>query len=199
MESLLKKKKSAKGRKEDGEPHTVADPSTQEVPTDPPPFPETLAEQPSPHEPSPLDQPRIKTREAVSARENGARVGPSERGRAELPPRERMEQRQIKTRESTVHDDSHSDVQPVPPAGSEPAKVWPKEPTACDISENAEITQLVRPEPPKIKTRDDIASAVVTAQLCSLAIGRERPTSGPLKPRTFIAGNKIPGPNRHRQ
>ena len=46
VETLLKKKKSAKGREADGEPRTAADPSTQAPPADPPP-PEVPGEQPS--------------------------------------------------------------------------------------------------------------------------------------------------------
>ena len=88
MESLLKKK-SARGWKQGGEVRT-ADPSApQELPAEPP--PEASAQRPSPHEPSPREQPRIKTRETISAREGGDGAGPF--------PGERMERTRIKMRE----------------------------------------------------------------------------------------------------
>ena len=145
METLLKKKKSAKGREADGELHTAADPPTQEIPAEPP-SPEAPREQPSPHEPPPRERPRIKTREAVSTKEGGADAG--------LSLGERMMQRQIKTRESAVHDDPRPDVQPAPQAGSEPPQVRTRETAVCDVPTDAGASPRVRSEPPKIKTRD---------------------------------------------
>ena len=117
MEFLLKKKKSAKDWETDGEPRTAADLPTQEIPADPP-SPEAPGEQPSPHEPPPRERPRIKTREAVSAREGGAGAGRADSGRAGSPPGERMKQRRIKTRKSALHDDPRPDVSPAPQTGS---------------------------------------------------------------------------------
>ncbi len=145
METLLKKKKSAKGREADGELHTAADPPTQEIPAEPP-SPEAPREQPSPHEPPPRERPRIKTREAVSTKEGGADAG--------LSLGERMMQGQIKTRESAVHDDPRPDVQPAPQAGSEPPQVRTRETAVCDVPTDAGASPRVRSEPPKIKTRD---------------------------------------------
>ena len=150
VEALLKKKKSAQSRKEDGEPRTAADPPTQQIPADPP-SPEAPGEQHSPYEPSQLERPRIKTREAVSAREGGAGAG--------LSPGERMMQRQIKTRESAVHDDPRPDVQPAPQAGPEPPQIRTRETAVHDIPADAGSTPRVRSESPKIKTRDAVTSA----------------------------------------
>ena len=152
VEALLKKKKSAKGRETDGEPRTAADPSTQAPPADPP--PEAPVEQSSPREPSPRERPRIKTREAVSARESGANAGPADSGRAGPNSGERMKQRQIKTRESTVHDDPRPDVQPAPQAGLEPPQIRTRESTVREIPADAGSAPQVRSELPKIKTRD---------------------------------------------
>ncbi len=150
VEALLKKKKSAQSRKEDGEPRTAADPPTQQIPADPP-SPEAPGEQHSPYEPSQLERPRIKTREAVSAREGGAGAG--------LSPGERMMQRQIKTRESAVHDDPRPDVQPAPQAGPEPPQIRTRETAVHDIPADAGSAPRVRSELPKIKTRDAVTSA----------------------------------------
>ena len=92
-ESLLKKKKSARNRGQDREPHTDDSSAPQEIPADSP--PEIPGEQSPLREPSPQECPRIKTWEAVSAREDG--VGP--------PSGERMKQKQIKMRD-TVSDAS---------------------------------------------------------------------------------------------
>ena len=148
VEALLKKKKSAKGREADGELRTTADRPTQEIPADPP-SPESPEEQYSPHEPSPLERPRIKTREAVSAREGGASAGPS--------PGERMKQRRIKTRKSALHDDPRPDVSPAPQAGSGPPQVRIRETVVQDIPSDAGSAPRVRSEPPKIKTRDTVS------------------------------------------
>ena len=134
MESLLKKKKSAKGREQDGEPRTAADPPTQETSTDP-----QLPE-------APAERPRIKTREAVSAREGDAS--------AELSPGERMKRTQIKTREAAVRDDFQSDVQPAPQAGSELPQIRTRETAVRDIPADAGSAPRVRLEPSKIKMRD---------------------------------------------
>ena len=158
MEALLKKKKSAKGRETDGEPRTAADPPTQEIPADPP-SPAAPGEQHSPREPSPRERPRIKTREAVSARESGANAGPADSGRAGLSPGERMKRAQIKTRESTVHDDPRPDVQPAPQAGLEPPQIRTRESTVREIPADAGSAPQVRSELPKIKTRSAVTSA----------------------------------------
>jgi len=143
VEALLKKKKSGKSREADGEPRTAADLPTQEIPADPP------SEAPS--GPPPRERPRIKTREAVSAREGGASAGPS--------PGERMKQRRIKTRQSALHDDSNPDTPPAPQAGSEPPQVRIRETVVQDIPSDAGSAPRVRSEPPKIKTRDVATSA----------------------------------------
>ena len=158
VESLLKKKKSAKGQEQTEGSRTTADQLTQEIPADPPP-PEVPAEQPSPHDPIPRERPRIKTREAVSARESGANAGPADSGRAGPSPGERMKRAQIKTRESAVHDDPRPDVQPAPQAGSEPPQVRTRETAARDIPSDAGLAPRVRSEPPKVKTRNAVTSA----------------------------------------
>ena len=158
VEALLKKKKSAKGRETDGELRTTADPPTQEIPADPP-SPAAPGEQHSPREPSPRERPRIKTREAVSARESGANAGPSDSARAGPNSGERMKQRQIKIRESAVHDDPRPDVQPAPQAGSEPPQARMRETAVRDVPSDTGSAPRVRLEPPKIKTRDAVTSA----------------------------------------
>ena len=158
VESLLKKKKSAKGQEQTEGSRITADQLTQEIPADPPP-PEVPAEQPSPHDPIPRERPRIKTREAVSARESGANAGPADSGRAGPSPGERMKRAQIKTRESAVHDDPRPDVQPAPQAGSEPPQVRTRETAARDIPSDAGLAPRVRSEPPKVKTRNAVTSA----------------------------------------
>ena len=150
VESLLKKKKSAKGQEQTEGSRTTADQLTQEIPADPPP-PEVPAEQPSPHDPIPRERPRIKTREAVSTREGGAGAGPS--------PGERMKQGQIKTRESAVHDDPRPDVSPAPQAAPEPPQVRTRETAVHDIPADAESAPRVGEELPKIKTRVAVTSA----------------------------------------
>ena len=145
VETLLKKKKSGKSRLQEKKPHTESDPPTPESPTGPP----------SPHEAPPREQPRIKTREAVSARESGAGAGPSESSRAKPSPEERMRQTRIKARESAVHD-PHPDVPTVRQAGLEPLQVRTREPAVCDIPVDAEPAPRVRLEPLKIKTRDAV-------------------------------------------
>ena len=155
VEALLKKKKSAKGREADKEPRTAANLCTQEIPADPP-SPEAPGEQPSPHEPPPRERPRIKTREAVSAREGGA--GQAESARAGPPPGERMKRTQIKTRESAVHDDPRPDVQPAPQVGSEPPKIKTRDTvTGAPTGDSAAPPAGHRPRTPDrlaIKTRD---------------------------------------------
>ena len=145
IESLLKKKKSAKGREQDGETRTADPPSPQEPPADLPP-PEAPTDHPSPHDPSPQERPQIKTREAVSTREDGERAG--------LSPGERMKRTQIKTREAAVRDDFHSDVQPAPQAGSELPQIRTRETAVRDIPADAGSAPRVRLEPSKIKMRD---------------------------------------------
>lgn len=142
VESLLKKKKSARRRGRDGETRTDVDLPTQEAPADPP-LQEAPAERPSPYEPPPREQPRIKTREAVSTRE-----GP--------PPAEWMRETRIKTRETAVHN-SHPDAPPAPQAGAEPPRVRARESAVRDSSPNTGSAKRVRTEPPKIKTRDAAA------------------------------------------
>ena len=150
VESLLKKKKSAKGQEQTEGSRTTADQLTQEIPADPPP-PEVPAEQPSPHDPIPRERPRIKTREAVSTRESGAGSGPS--------PGERMKQRRIKTRKSALHDDPRPDVSPAPQTGSGAPQIRTRESTAREIPADEGSALRVRSEPPKIKTRDVATSA----------------------------------------
>ena len=137
VESLLKKKKSARGRELDGEPRTVADPPAQETSTDP-----QLPE-------APAERPRIKTREAVSAREGNAGTGPS--------PGERMKQAQIKTRESVVHD-PRLDLSPAPQPESEPPQIRTRDAiTGAPSGNNTAPPPAHRPGTPErlsIKTRD---------------------------------------------
>ncbi len=153
MESLLKKKKSARGQEQDGEPRTATDPSMQEPPADPPP-PKAPAERPSPHESTPREQPRIKTREAVSTREGGD-IGPSESGRAGPSPGEQMKRSWIKTRESAVHN-PRPDTPSAQQAGSELPQVRTRETAVYDIPADAGSPPQVRSEPPKVKTRDAV-------------------------------------------
>lgn len=167
MEALLKKKKCARDRLPDEGPRAPDSPAPpespaelpMEPPTNPPSkspaerSPEFPAEPPSPHEPHPREQPRIKTREAVSAREGGAGAGPPESGRARLSPGERMRQTWIKTRESAVHD-LRPDVPPAPQAGPEPPQFRTREAAVHDVPADVEPAPRIRSEPPKIKTRD---------------------------------------------
>ena len=124
VESLLKKKKSAKGQEQTEGSRTTADQLTQEIPADPPP-PKALAEQPSHHEPPSRERSRIKTREAVSPREGGAGTG--------LSPGERMKRAQIKTKESAVHGNHRSDVSPTPQSGSESPQITTRESAVREI------------------------------------------------------------------
>ncbi len=147
METLLKKKKSARNRLLDEEPRIPDSPASPESPAGPPP----------PQEPPARERPRIKTREAVSAREGGASPERAESGRAAPSPGERMKQRQIKTRESAVHD-PRLDNLPAPQVGSEP-QARTREAAICDIPADVEPAPRVRLEPPKIKTRDAATGA----------------------------------------
>jgi len=174
VEALLKKKKSGKSRLQEKKPHTESDPPTPESPADLPPLPESPAEWPSPHEPPPREQPRIKTREAVSARESGAGAGPSESSRAKPSPEERMRQTRIKTRESAVHD-PHPDVPSVRQAGSETPQVRIREPAVCDFPMDVKPVPRGRSEPLKIKTRDVVPDT-------HLAHGAAEPSSNSQKP-----------------
>ena len=190
MEALLKKKKSARDRLSDEEPHTPDSPAPPESPSElplespmEPPSrsparrsPEFPAEPPSPHDSPTRDQPRIKTREAVSAREGGAGAGPSESGRARLSPGERMRQTWIKTRESAVHD-PRPDVPPVPQAGSEPPQIRTKEAAVHDIPADVEPAPQVRSEPLKIKTRDAVTVAPTDHTMVEPSPGNGQPAN----------------------
>ena len=112
MESLLKKKKSARDRLPDEEPRTPDSPGSPESPEGPPP----------PQEPPAREQPRIKTREAVSAREGGVGAGSAESGGTGPSSGERMRQTRIKTREPAVHD-LRPDVPPASQGGLEAPQV----------------------------------------------------------------------------
>ena len=112
METLLKKKKSARDRLPDEEPRTP-DPSTP---------PESPSDPPAPSEPSAREKPRIKTREAVSAREGGVGAGSAESGGTGPSSGERMRQTRIKTREPAVHD-LRPDVPPASQGGLEAPQV----------------------------------------------------------------------------
>ncbi len=112
METLLKKKKSARDRLPDEEPRTPEPSTSPESPSDPP----------APSEPPAREQPRIKTREAISAREGGAGAGSAESGGTGPSSGERMRQARIKTREPAVHD-LRPDVPPTSQSGSEPPQV----------------------------------------------------------------------------
>lgn len=96
VEALLKKKKSARGLKSDGDPHTPADPPMEQEPP-----PEVPAGQSSPHEPPPRERPKIKTRETVTAREGSTLPSGGSRTESASAGLDRMK---IKTRESAVQD-----------------------------------------------------------------------------------------------
>ena len=81
---------------------------------------------------------------AVSARESGTGVGPSESGRAKPSPGERMRQTRIKTRESAVHD-PHPDVPSMRQTGSKLPQVRTREPAVCDIPMDVRFMAADRP------------------------------------------------------
>ena len=166
MEALLKKRKSARDRLPDEEPHTPDSPAP----------PESPAGSPLSQGPSAREQPRIKTREAVSAREGGTGAGPSESGRARLSPGERMRQIRIKTRESAVHD-PRPDVPPAPQTGSEPPQVRTRESAACDIPADVEPVPQVRSKPPKIKTREAATGAPIDHTTVEPSPGNGQPAN----------------------
>ena len=119
IEYLLKKKKAAKERKSDGDP-----PMEQESP------PEAPAGQSSPHEPPPREQPKVKTREAVTAKDGSASPSGGSRTTSSAAGPERMK---IKTRESAVRGGRLS-------------------------SDSAELVAPGEPEHPQIRTKETAAA-----------------------------------------
>ena len=158
IEKLLKKKKSARERLPGEELRTPDSPAPLESPTGP--SPESPAEPSAAHEPPPRDRPRIKTREAVSARESGAGAGPPETGRKGPSPGERMQQTRIKTKESAVHD-LQPDVPSAPQTGSELPQTRTRDVAVYDIPADVDPAPRVRSEPPKIKTRGAVTGAPI--------------------------------------
>lgn len=128
VEALLKKKKPSKIRKPVEKPRVAVEmpgpPAEQS--------PEAPAERPSLHAPALRERPRIKTREAVSGKEDGPSPGPSERGRTGPSSTERISRTHSEIGESTVHD-SRPDAPSARQAGT---------------------AESPKTEPPKIKTRD---------------------------------------------
>ena len=139
VEALLKKKKRGKERIPDEDPNTAADSSAQEPPAEPSAAPESQAERPSPHEPSPREQPHIKTRETMTAREGGTA--------------------------SASGDGAKSS----PSAGSERLRIRTKESVDHDAAQSTRQAARTKPECPRIRTREvagydapsDVGSAVV--------------------------------------
>ena len=148
MEYLLKKKKAARERKAAGETYTAPDPPVeQEPPTAAPP------ERPLPHELPPREQPKVKTREAVTAKDGSASPSGGSRTTSSAAGPERMK---IKTRESAVRGGrlSSDSAEPVAPGGPEHPQIRTKE-TAAPHDHAA--TPSSEGKPPKrlsIKTKD---------------------------------------------
>ena len=142
IEALLKKKKKSKGQTPQEEPRTTTEPSTPQ---------ETPAEPPS------QDPPRIKTREAVTAREGGA--APSDGVSPESTPAAGSERQRIKIRESTVRG-SHGDTVPAPRDGTELLRIRMREAAVHETPASVEPVDQPESARPRIKTRDIAARDV---------------------------------------
>ena len=154
IETLLKKKKAARERKADGETHTAADPPMEQEPS-----PEAPAGQSSPHEPPPREQPKVKTREVVTARESS--TSPSGGSRAESASTAGPDRMKIKTRESAVHGGrvSSGDVESVAPGEPEHPQIRTKEIAARSVHTEDAPAPQGRPERPQIKTREAVTTS----------------------------------------
>ena len=148
VESLLKKRKERRGRTQEAKSPTAPDPSTPHE------FP---AEHPSPHEPPPREQPKIKTREAVTAREGGA--APSRGGRTEPASAAGSKRQKIKMRKSTVRDvrEVSDGTKPAAPREPDRPKIRTRETAVRGVCADAPSEPQGRPERPQIKTRKTVA------------------------------------------
>ena len=172
METLLKRKRVSKGRRPDEEPHTEPDPPTQGPAAEP--SPESPAGPSSLHEPPTREQPRIKTREAVSARERGVDAPSPENGRAGPSSGERMRETRIKTRESAVRD-PRPDTPPVRQSGPELPQIRTREAAVHDAHPAMEPAAQTRSGLPQIRTRETMASAPRGQRADTPLPGRKKP------------------------
>ncbi len=122
------------------------------------PPPEVPTERPSPHEPLPREQPKIKTREAVTAREGGA--SPPEGGQARPSSTAGPERMKIKTREAAVRDVrlSSDGTEPVAPDEPEHPQIRTKEISVHSVHTEDAPAPQGRPERPQIKTREAVTT-----------------------------------------
>ena len=141
IEVLLKKKKKSKGQTPQEEPRTTTEPSAPQEP---------LSEPPS------QDPPRIKTREAVTAREGGA--APSDGVRPESTPAAGSERQRIKIRESAVRG-AHRDTAPAPRDGAEPPRIRTREAAVHESPASVEPAEQPGAARPQIKTREAVTGA----------------------------------------
>lgn len=158
IENLLKKKKADRRDSPKGHAPSQEPPAPEPGPeTDPPRSPAGGSSAPRP-----ADQPRIKTREAVTAREGS--TTPSGGGRTEPASAAGSEQQKIKIRESTVRS-IHKDTPSAPRDEVGPPRIRTREAVVHEPSAGAEpVVQggserpKIRTESPQIKTKASIAA-----------------------------------------
>ncbi len=140
---------------------------------------EAPAGQSSPHEPPPREQPKIKTREAVTARED--RVSPPGDSRAAAPSSAGLEQQKIKTRESAVRGDrvSPDGAEPVVPGAAKHPQIRTRESTARSVHAEDTPNPQGRPERPQIKTRETVTTS--SDHATTPADGSKSPKRQPIK------------------
>ena len=154
IENLLKKKRA--GKRDTPQDRTPSqEPSAPEPGPEGSPFPPQTA--PAPTTPRAADQPRIKTREAVAAREGS--TSPSGGGRTESIPVAGSERQKIKMRESTVRGD-HKNTPPVSRDGTEPPQIRTRESAVYDPPASEEPVVRTGSERPQIRTRENTARGV---------------------------------------
>lgn len=150
MESLLKKRKNSRGRTQEGESPVAADPS---APQEPP------VERPSPHEPLPREQPKIKTRESVAGTSSDRMVStalPS----GEKPP----EWLSIKTKDAYIRSQpAVSSVSP-PQAFAQGQRKFVQQQGRKAAIKRTEVRRIGNSTVPPTKGGEDIASPAPVRQ-----------------------------------
>ena len=156
IKPLLKKKKA--NRRDSSQSHAPETSAPEPgLETDPPVA--SAGGESTPTAPRTTDRPRIKTREAVTAREGSA--VPSGSGRAEPSAVAKSERLRIRTRESAVRDvrNVSDGTEPTAPSKPERPKIRTRETAARDVRADAPSEPQGRPELPQIKTRETVTDA----------------------------------------
>ena len=151
IENLLKKKKAGRQEVSQGHAPSQEPPPPEPRPEGAPPPAQTGGDSRA------ADRPRIKTRDAVTARE-GSSV-PYDGGRLEPTPAAGSERQRIKIRESTVRG-GHEDAALSPRDGPELPRIRTREAAVREAPASVEPAEQPGAERPQIKTRDIAARDV---------------------------------------